>query len=101
MRWSFDRLAEKAISVVMEDPYSGHLFVFRNRRKDRVKILYWDEDGYAIWYKRLERGVFRYPELDGRRAEIERSSLVLLLEGIEVTDARIQKRYRRKKDAEL
>ena len=61
MRLAFDRLAMLAEQVLQENPYSGHLFVYVNRRVDRVKILYWDRSGLAFWYKRLEKGTFRFP----------------------------------------
>lgn len=95
MRWSFDSLARLVESVLAEDPLSGHLFVFRNRRGDRVKILYWDRDGYALWYKRLEKGVFRFPAHDADSLEVSAADLALVLEGIDVTRVKRQKRFRR------
>ena len=55
MRCGFDRLAERVRAVIGENPHSGHLFVFRSRRGDRLKILVWDRDGFVLWYKRLSR----------------------------------------------
>ena len=93
MRWSFDSLAMLVEGVLKEDPLSGHLFVFRNRRGDRVKILFWDNDGYAIWYKRLEEGVFRFPAHNGERLEVSATDLALVLEGIDIASVKRQKRY--------
>ena len=61
MRCGFDSLAEQVRQFLGEDPLGGHLFVFRNKRGDRLKVLYWDTDGLALWYKRLEAGTFRLP----------------------------------------
>jgi len=61
MRKSFDGLFALVETVIGEDPFSGHLFLFRNRKRDRVKLLYWDRDGLAIWYKRLEAGCYQFP----------------------------------------
>jgi transposase len=97
-RKQFDGLAALVTQVLGEDCFSGNLFVFRNRRGDRVKILYWDRDGYALWYKRLEKGVFRF-QVRGyghsRYAEVDWAELAMLLEGIDVASVKRSPRYRR------
>jgi transposase len=91
MRKSFDTLAALVVDVVDEDPQSGHLFVFINKRKDRVKILWWDRSGYCLLAKRLELGQFRmYDQAsgDGGRYEVTMSDLTLLLDGIDLRGAK-------------
>src|SRR3954468_3915652 len=88
MRRGFDGLAALTTSVIGLDPPSGHLFVFRNRRGDRLKILYRDRDGLAIWAKRLERGAFRFPEPKGDRIEVTPAEMAAILEGIDLGLAR-------------
>ncbi|TWT42802.1 IS66 Orf2 like protein [Thalassoglobus neptunius] len=61
MRRSFDGLCGMAQNLMKQDPLSGHLFLFRNRNRDRLKILYWNNDGLVIWYKRLEQGTWQVP----------------------------------------
>ena len=94
LRRGFDGLAALTHEVLDRDPFSGHLFVFWNRRRNRVKVLFWDRNGYALWYKRLERGRFRFASSDdGRCVEMEASELMLLLEGIELRGARRRPRF--------
>jgi transposase len=91
LRKSFDTLAALVCEMIAEDPQSGHLFVFLNRRKDRVKILWWDRSGYCLLAKRLEHGRFHiYDQADGNDAsyEVSASDLSLLLEGIDLRGAR-------------
>jgi transposase len=97
MRCGFDRLAELARTVTGQDPCggAGHLFLFRSKRGDRLKALYWDKDGYALWYKRLEEGTFRLPEAAGGTAEVSAAELALILEGIDVAGLTRRKRYAR------
>ncbi len=95
MRRSFDGLARMALEVVQEDPLSGHLFVFRNRRGDKVKLLYWDRDGYALWYKRMEEGVFHFPQASGDAVQWSPAELAMVLEGIEAKGFSRGKRYTR------
>jgi transposase len=93
MRRGFDGLAALTTQVIGQDPLSGHLFVFRNRRGDRLKILYWDRDGLAIWAKRLERGIFRFPAPVDNRLEVTPAEMAAILEGIDLSRARRQRRF--------
>jgi len=93
MRRSFDGLSMLAEHVIGCNPYAGHLLVFSNRRSDRVKILYWDRDGWAIRYKRLEIGTFEFPFAETGRKEIAAWELAVLLEGIDLSQAKRRKRY--------
>jgi transposase len=95
LRRSFDRLAAMVQEVLHEDPFSGHLFVFVNRARDRVKILLWDRSGFWLLYKRLEQGCFRLPDGGEEILAIDSVRLSLILEGIDLTGARQQKRYHR------
>ena len=94
MRKAIDGLAALTKSFLKRDPCSGHLFVFCNRRSDRVKILYWDRDGWAIWYKRLEAGTFQFPFSETGRKEVAAWELAVLLEGIDLKKGKRRKRYR-------
>ena len=80
------------------DALAGHLYVFANRRRDRVKILYWDRDGFAVWSKRLEEGTYAIPfDEDGvTNREITAHELAALLSGIDLSQAKRRKRYERK-----
>ncbi|VBB48471.1 transposase [uncultured Desulfatiglans sp.] len=91
MRRSFDGLCGLIRSELRADPLSGSLFVFCNRRRTMVKILYFEGDGLAIWMKRLERGCFSLPQLGASDGRIDRRQLMLLLEG--VTPKKVSKRY--------
>src|SRR4051812_1656690 len=95
MRKSFDGLAALTTHALGLDPLSGHLFVFANRRRDRIKILYWDRDGLAVWAKRLERGTFRIPAAVDGRVEMTAADLAALLAGIDLSTARRRPRYAR------
>jgi transposase len=100
MRCSFDRLAELAGSVTGDDPLCGHLFLFRSRGGDRLKILYWDKDGYALWYKRLEEGTFKLPRVEPtqRSVQLRASELAMMLDGIDLRSVKRVRRYQGKKD---
>ncbi len=111
MRKGFDGLFALVESVIKEDPFSGHLFVFHNHRRDRLKVLWWDRDGLAIFYKRLERGSYPFPiDITARkssdptsvadqgpppRCEIRADELVMLLEGIDLGRVKRRPRYER------
>jgi transposase len=98
MRRSFDGLHALVRDHLQLDAFAGHLYLFANRRKDRLKILYWDRSGFAIWAKRLEEGAFAIPsgEPGSTRFEITVEELGALLSGIDLPRANRRKRYRRK-----
>jgi transposase len=109
LRKGFDGLFALVEQVIQEDPFSGHLFVFRNHRRDRLKVLWWDRDGLAIFYKRLERGSYQFPTdaasstatgsagdpNHAPRCEIRADELALLLEGIDLGSVKRRPRYER------
>lgn len=99
LRKSFDGLAALVQQALGHDPLSGHWFVFRNRAGDRLKILAWEEDGWAIWYKRLEQGLFRFPVAGSTDPpsglEIRAAELAMLLDGVVLEKVQRRKRYHR------
>ncbi len=99
MRKAINGLAAATRDIYEEDPQSGHLFVFCNRGRDRLKILYWEDSGYWLLHKRLEKGRFAWPGLLGG-AELLRMSaaeLHAMLGGLDFRDATKRRWYRRKK----
>lgn len=90
MRKGHDGLSALVVNELRADLFSGHLFVFVSRRGDRVKILAWDRGGLALWYKRLERGRFRLPEIraDSKSVQMDSGELSMLLEGIDYSKVR-------------
>lgn len=102
MRKSFDSLHALVRDQLAQDPFAGHLYVFANRRRDRVKILYWDRDGFAVWAKRLEEGTYAMPfdedgPVSGR--QITAQELAALLSGIDLGQAQRRQRYVREASA--
>jgi transposase len=97
MRKSFDGLHTLVRQVFQLDPLDGHLFLFVNRRGDRVKILWWDRDGLALYYKRLEAGTYQLPIVpeDAQGIEIDATQLAMLLGGVDLQSAKRRKRYSR------
>ncbi len=106
MRKSFDSLAGLVERELGQDPLAGDLFVFHSRRGDRLKLLYWDSDGLAIWYKRLEEGTFVFPTPNSQRLSvgthgllIRPAELAMLLDGIDLANVKRRKRYQRPQPA--
>jgi len=95
MRKGFDSLAAMVKEFLGHDPLSGHLFLFVGRGRDRIKMLYWDRDGYALWYKRLEDGTFKLPRVEAgvSGVELKASELAMLLDGIDLKSVRRGKRF--------
>lgn len=93
MRRSFDRLAAMTTELLKQNPLSGHLFVFVNRRANRMKILFWDRTGFCLFYKRLEKGLFRLPKTTDHCLEMNAIQLTLILEGLDLLHVKQRKRF--------
>ncbi len=97
MRKSFHGLTALTESVLKQDPLSGHLFMFVNRRRDRIKLLYWGGSGFCIWYQQLQRGTYQLPDTATADAhtgiEITVSQLSLILDGIDLSSVRRRRRF--------
>lgn len=94
-RKGFDGLVQIVRDRFGDDPFAGDLFCFFNRRRDRVKVLVWDRNGFWLHYKRLERGTFERIDGDGERLEIDRARMSMLLEGIDTRSSRFRKHFAR------
>lgn len=98
LRRGFDGLAAAVRGIIRQDPLSGHVFAFLNRRRNRIKLLVWDRTGYLLLYKRLEQGTFRLatePPPGARHVEVDAGELGLMLEGLDLRHAVRQRRWRR------
>jgi transposase len=102
MRKSFHGLIALTEAELKQDPLSGSLFVFVNRRRDRIKILYWGQTGFCIWYQQLQQGTYQLPRHESLREqdtlEVTRSQLSLILDGIDLTSARQRRRFQLEKE---
>ena len=98
MRCGFNKLSMFANNIMGQDPFSGHFFVYFNKRADKCKILFWDRTGFCIWYKRLEEGSFERIDNPSKTTslEIDMTMLSLILEGIDISNAKQRKRYKRR-----
>jgi transposase len=94
-RKSFDGLTGVINRQLRRDPLSGDLFVFKNRRGDRLKILAWQGDGFALYVRRLERGTFAFPIADAAEVSVTATELAMILGGVEWQHTRRRKRYQR------
>ena len=97
MRKSFSGLSGLVRNILEENPLSGALFVFVNRRQTHIKILYFDGSGYCIWMKRLEQGCFQMPVIDEQSLELDSTTLKLILDGIDLNSVKKRKRFQLKK----
>lgn len=91
MRKGFNGLTALVVDEWKKDPYAGHLFVFLGKRRDRVKILFWDRNGFALYYKRLEQGRFQMPPSSGSSVKLEPAQLAMLLSGIDLNRPRLRR----------
>jgi transposase len=98
-RKSFDGLSAVITAQLGRDPLSGDLFVFKNRRGDRLKILAWQGDGFALYLRRLERGSFAFPKADTAEISVTTTELAMILGGVELAGAKRRTRYQRPQES--
>ena len=91
----FDGLFGIVREEFQQDPLNGHLFLFVNKRRDRMKAIFWDDDGFVIWYKRLEVGTWQLPGSTSTTLELEAHELAMILRGIDLKSARRRARFQR------
>jgi transposase len=94
-RKGFDGLVQIVRDGFGLDPFGGDVFCFFNRRRDRVKLLVWDTNGFWLYYKRLERGTFERMEGQGKQVQIDRAQMSMLLEGIDTKNSRLRRHFSR------
>lgn len=99
MRKSFDSLSGLIRNELGQDPLSGDVFIFVNGKRNRMKLLLWEESGFVIWYKRLEAGTFELPESGAKHDLLSWNKLVMILEGIVLSTVRKRKRFSRRESA--
>lgn len=85
MNSSFDKLSLLVEEVIQQSPLNGHVFVFRNRSRDKIKMLLWDRSGFWIYYRRIEKGRFKIPKVNNDCIELSHEDLKLLLDGIDIS----------------
>jgi transposase len=93
MRKGFDSLSGLVRNTLMRDPLTGDVFVFVSRQRMHIKLLYWDGDGFVLYYKRLESGRFDFPINAAATRELKRDELLMLLEGVRLSSMKRKKRY--------
>lgn len=104
IRRSFDGLSTAVREVLKDDPFSGHVFIFRNKRSDMLKLIWWSTGGFTILYKRLERGTFHLPRELGRgvrAVQIDAVDLAMMLEGVELAATRRRRRWNPPAEGEM
>ena len=96
LRKGFDGLSAAVQTVFDRNVLDGHLFLFLNRRRDRIKLLWWDRDGLAVFYKRLERGSYEIPrcQAGAKQLQLDATQLSLLLSGVQLSSVKHRRRYR-------
>jgi transposase len=92
MRKSINGLSILVEGYLEHDPFSGHLFVFCNGRRNIIKILYWDRNGFCLWQKRLEKHIFKWPESAEEVMEIDQRQLSWLIEGMDLLSVNVHER---------